>query len=38
MCSFYLHIHYDIVKTHGEGLKVETKEGEETKFIITLPV
>jgi signal transduction histidine kinase len=28
---------YDIVKAHGGELSVETKEGEETKFIIQLP-
>jgi hypothetical protein len=27
---------YDIVKAHGGELKVETREGEETTFIITL--
>lgn len=27
----------DIVKAHGGELKVETKEGEGTKFIIQLP-
>ena len=29
---------YDIVKAHGGELKVETKEGEGSKFIIELPV
>ncbi len=29
---------YDIVKAHGGELKVETKEGEGTTFIIQLPV
>jgi signal transduction histidine kinase len=33
-----LSLSYDIVKAHGGELKVETKEGEETKFIIQLPV
>ena len=28
---------YDIVKTHGGELKVETKEGEGAEFIIQLP-
>jgi hypothetical protein len=28
---------YDIVKAHGGELKVETKEGEESEFIIVLP-
>jgi len=29
---------YDIVKAHGGELKVETKEGEGSEFIIKLPV
>ena len=29
---------YDIIKAHGGGIKVETKEGEGTTFIIQLPV
>lgn len=29
---------YDIVKAHGGELKVETKEGEGTEFIIQLPI
>ena len=29
---------YDIVKVHGGELKVETKEGENSEFIIQLPV
>ena len=29
---------YDIIKAHGGEIKVETKEGEGTKFIIQLPV
>ena len=29
---------YDIVKSHGGELRVETKEGEASKFIIQLPV
>lgn len=33
-----LSLSYDIVKAHGGMLKVETKEGEFTKFIIQLPV
>jgi len=31
-----LSLSYDIVKAHGGELKVETREGEETTFIITL--
>jgi signal transduction histidine kinase len=29
---------YDIVKSHGGELNVETKEGGGTEFIIQLPV
>ena len=29
---------YDIVKAHGGELKVETKEGEGSEFIIQLPM
>ncbi len=32
-----LSLSYDIVKAHGGELKVETKEGEGTRFIIVLP-
>jgi two-component system, NtrC family, sensor kinase len=33
-----LSLSYDIVKVHGGELKVETKEGEGSEFIILLPV
>ena len=33
-----LSLSYDIVRAHGGELKVETKEGEGTEFIIQLPV
>ncbi len=33
-----LSLSYDIVKAHGGEIKVETKEGEGTQFIIQLPV
>ncbi|MEO6820661.1 MAG: ATP-binding protein [Ginsengibacter sp.] len=33
-----LSISYDIVKAHGGEIKVDSKEGEGTKFIIYLPV
>ena len=33
-----LSLSYDIVKAHGGELRVETKEGEGTEFIITIPV
>ena len=32
-----LSLSYDIVKAHGGKLKVETKEGDGSTFIITLP-
>jgi signal transduction histidine kinase len=33
-----LSLSYDIIKAHGGELKVETKEGEGTEFIIQLPI
>ena len=33
-----IQIFYNIVKAHGGELKVESKEGEETTFIINLPI
>jgi signal transduction histidine kinase len=33
-----LSLSYDIVKAHGGELKVETKEGEGSEFIIQLPI
>ena len=33
-----LSLSYNIVKAHGGEIKVETKEGEGTEFIIKLPV
>ena len=33
-----LSLSYDIVKAHGGEIKVETKEGEGSAFIIQLPV
>ncbi len=33
-----LSLSYDIVKAHGGELKVETKDGEGSTFIIQLPV
>ncbi|MCY7310319.1 MAG: sensor histidine kinase [Chitinophagaceae bacterium] len=32
-----LSLSYDIVKAHGGELKVKTKEGEGTEFIVSLP-
>ena len=33
-----LSLSYDIIKAHGGELKVETKEGEGSKFLIVLPI
>ncbi|MEO6537522.1 MAG: ATP-binding protein, partial [Ferruginibacter sp.] len=33
-----LSLSYDIIKAHGGEIKVETKEGEGTTFIIKLPI
>jgi signal transduction histidine kinase len=33
-----LSLAYDIVKAHGGEIKVETKEGEGSEFVIQLPV
>ena len=33
-----LSLSYDIIKTHGGELKVQTKEGEGSEFIILLPI
>jgi signal transduction histidine kinase len=33
-----LSLSYDIVKAHGGELKLESQEGEGTKFIIVLPI
>jgi len=35
-CKSVIQTIYDIVKAHGGELKVETKEGEGTEFIIQL--
>ena len=32
-----LSLSYDIVKAHGGEMKVETKEGQGTEFIVLLP-
>ena len=37
-CKSVIQTIYDIVKAHGGELKVETKEGEGSEFIIQLPV
>ncbi len=36
-CKSVIQTSYDIVKAHGGELKVETKEGEGSEFIIILP-
>ena len=36
--SSVIQTRYDIVKAHGGELKVETKEGEGSEFIIQIPV
>ena len=36
-CESVIQTSYDIVKAHGGELKVETKEGEGSEFIIQLP-
>ena len=33
-----LSLAYDIIKAHGGEIKVETKEGEGSEFVIMLPV
>ena len=37
-CLSVIQTIYDIVKAHGGELKVETKEGDGSAFIIKLPV
>jgi two-component system NtrC family sensor kinase len=37
-CQSVIQMSYDIVKAHGGEIKVETKEGEGTEFIVQLPV
>jgi two-component system NtrC family sensor kinase len=33
-----LSLSYDIIKAHGGEIKVETKDGEGTEFIVQLPI
>ena len=35
-CKSVIQTSYDIVKAHGGELKVETKEGEGTEFIVLI--
>jgi len=37
-CKSVIQTSYDIVKAHGGEIRVETKEGEGTEFIIQLPL
>ena len=37
-CKSVIQTGYDIVKAHGGELKVQTKEGMGTEFIIQLPI
>ena len=37
-CPSVIQTSYDIVKAHSGEIKVETKENEETAFIISLPI
>ena len=37
-CISVIQTGYDIVKAHGGELKVQTKEGMGTEFIIQLPI
>ena len=37
LCKSVIQTGYDIVKAHGGEMKVETKEGEGSEFIISLP-
>ena len=37
-CKSVIQTSYDIIKAHGGEIKVESKEGEGTEFIIQLPV
>ena len=38
LCKSVIQTSYDIVKAHGGEIKVETKEGEGSEFIIQLPI
>jgi len=37
-CKSVIQTSYDIIKAHAGEIKVETKEGEGTEFMIQLPV
>ena len=36
-CKSVIQTSYDIIKAHGGEIRVETKEGEGSEFIIQLP-
>ena len=38
LCQSVIQTIYDIVKAHGGELKVETKEGDGSEFVIVLPI
>jgi len=38
LCESVIQTSYDIIKAHGGELKVETKEGEGSEFIIQLSI
>ena len=38
LCKSVIQTNYDIVKAHGGEVKVETKVGEGSEFMISLPV
>jgi signal transduction histidine kinase len=38
LCKSVIQTNYDVVKAHGGAMKVETKEGEGSGFIVVLPV
>ena len=37
-CRSVIQTSYDIIKAHGGEIKVQTREGEGSEFIIQLPV
>ncbi len=37
-CKSVIQTSYDIIKAHGGEIKVESKEGEGSEFVIQLPV
>ena len=37
LCQSVIQTMYDIIKAHGGEIKVETKEGEGSEFVILLP-